>query len=91
MKLAFELDLPDGAFRDGEAALVRAIKEQAAIKLYADGRVTTGEAAAMLDLNRIQFLDVLRRAGTEFRADLDEEDIELLRQRRDAGWPQAGR
>ena len=84
MKVAFDLELPDGAVdRHAEAELVRSIKEQAALKLYADGRVTTGEAARMLGLTRIQFLDLLRRAGVGFRVELDEQDFAQFRRRRD--------
>ena len=46
MKLAFELELPDGAVdQSAEAELVRSVKEQTALKLYSEQRVTTGEAA----------------------------------------------
>ena len=84
MKLAFELDIPDGAVDPGtEAELVRSARQQTVLKLYADDRVTTGEAADSLGLTRIQFLDLLRRSGVEFRADLDDEDFAGLRRRRD--------
>ena len=44
MKLAFELELPDGAVdQSAEAELVRSVKEQAALKLYSEQRVTTGD------------------------------------------------
>ena len=83
MKLAFEFDVPDGAIdRRAEAELVRSVREQAALKLYADGRVTTGEAAGILGLTRIQFLDLLRRSGVGFQAELDDDDFAQLRQRR---------
>ena len=84
MKLAFEFELPDGAVdRCGEAELVRSIKEQAALKLYVDGRVTTGEAADMLGLTRIRFLHLLRSTGVGFHVELDDEDFAQLRRRRD--------
>jgi predicted HTH domain antitoxin len=84
MKLAFELELPDGAVDESaEAELVRSVKEQAALKLYSEQRVTTGEAAEMLGLTRIEFLDVLRRSGVGFHAELDDEDFRMLRRRRE--------
>ena len=84
MKLAFEIEVPDGAIDSrSEAELVRSIKERAALQLYADGRLTTGEAARMLDLTRIQFLDLLHRTSVGFRVDLDEEDFAQLRRTRD--------
>jgi hypothetical protein len=91
VKLAFEIDVPDGAVGPGaEAELLRSVKQQAVLKLYADDRLTTGEAAGALGLTRIQFLDLLRRTGSEFRVELDEEDSAGLRQRRDEHARQAG-
>src|SRR5262249_45361735 len=84
VKLAFEFEVPDGAVdRHAEKELVRSIKEQATLKLYADGRVTIGEAAKMLDATRIQFLDLLRRTGVGFQVELDDQDFTQFRQRRD--------
>ena len=92
MKLAFELDVPDGALAPGaEAELVRSVKQQAILKLYADDRLTTGEAAGALGLTRIQFLDLLRSTGGKFHVELDEEDFAGLRQRRDEHARRAGR
>src|ERR1035437_3830323 len=84
MKLEIELEVPDGAVDKGaEAELIRSVKEQAALKLYSDERVTTGEAAEMLDLTRIQFLDLLRRTDVGFRVELDDEDFAQIRRLRD--------
>jgi predicted HTH domain antitoxin len=80
MKLEIEIELPDGAVdKRAEAELVRSVKEQTALKLYSDQRVTTGEAAEMLGLTRIEFLDLLRRTGIGFRVELDEEDLAQIR------------
>jgi predicted HTH domain antitoxin len=71
MKLAFELELPDGAVdQSSEAELVRSIKEQTALKLYSQQRLTTGEAAEMLGLTRIEYLDYLRRSGIGFQVEM---------------------
>jgi len=79
MKLAFELDVPDGAVEKGaEAELVRSVKEQTVLKLYSEERITTGEAAEMLGLTGIEFLDLLRRTGVGFQVELDDEDFALL-------------
>ena len=84
MKLAFELELPDGAVdQSAEAELVRSVKEQAALKLYSEQRVTTGEAAEMLGLTRIEFLELLRRSGVGFQVELDDKDFEMLRRWRE--------
>ena len=80
MKLEIELEVPDGAVdKSAEAELIRSIKEQTVLKLYAEERVTTGEAAAMLGLTRIQLLDLLGRTGVGFRVELDEEDFAQIR------------
>jgi predicted HTH domain antitoxin len=84
MKLEFELEVPDGAVdKCAEAELIRSVKEQAALKLYSDERVTTGEAAEMLGLTRIQFLDFLRRTGLGFQVELDDEDFAQIRRWRE--------
>ncbi|MGD0618054.1 MAG: UPF0175 family protein [Bryobacteraceae bacterium] len=81
MKLAFELNVPDGALAPGaEAELLRSVKQQAILKLYADDRITTGEVAGALGLTRIQFLDLLPSTGVKFHVELDEEDFAGLRQ-----------
>jgi predicted HTH domain antitoxin len=80
MRLVIELEVPDGAVIQGaETDFIRSVKEQTALKLYADERITTGEAAAMLGLTRIEFLDLLRRTGTGFRVELDDEDFAQIR------------
>jgi predicted HTH domain antitoxin len=92
MKLEIELEVPDGAVdKGGEAELVRSVKEQTALKLYSEQRVTTGEAAEMLGLTRIQFLDLLRRTGVGFHVELDEEDFAQIRRWRDDKAVQSGR
>ena len=84
MKLEIEIELPDGAVdKPAEAELIRSVKEQAALKLYTDGRVTTGEAAGMLGLTRIQFLELLRRTGFGFQVELDDEDFAQIRRWRE--------
>jgi predicted HTH domain antitoxin len=92
MKLEIELEVPDGAFdKRAEAELIRSVKEQTALKLYCDERVTTGEAAEMLGLTRIQFLDLLRRTGVGFRVDLDDEDFAQIRRWREDCTQQSSR
>ena len=92
MKLEIELEVPDGAFdKSAEAELIRSIKEQTVLKLYADERVTTGEAATMLGVTRIQFLDLLGRTGIGFRVELDAEDFAQIRHWREDHARQFGR
>ena len=84
MKLAFEFEVPDGAVdKSAEAELVRSVKEQTVLKLYSEQRITTGEAAEMLGLTRIEFLDLLGRSGVGFQVELDDEDFVMLRRWRE--------
>jgi len=84
MKLAFEIELPDGAVdQSARAELVRSVKEQTALKLYSEQRVTTGEAAEMLGLTRVEFLDLLRQSGVGFQVELDDQDFQMLRRWRE--------
>ena len=92
MKLEIELEVPDGAVdKDAEAELIRSVKEQTTLKLYSDQRVTTGEAAEMLGLTRIQFLEFLRRTGRGFRVELDDEDFAQIRRWREDQIRQSSR
>lgn len=92
MKLAFELEVPDGAVdKTAQAELVCSVKEQTVLKLYSEQWVTTGEAAEMLGLTRIEFLDLLHRTGVGFMVELDDEDFSMLRERRDVQGPKSGR
>jgi predicted HTH domain antitoxin len=90
VKLVVELEIPDGAIDvRSEREFVRSVKEQTALRLYSEERVTTGEAAAMLGMTRIEFLDLLRQTGGEFITDLDREDFEQLRRAHATGRPQS--
>ena len=59
------------------------LAEQTALKLYSDKRVTTGEAAGMLGLTRIRFLEFLRRTGLGFQVEVDDEDFARIRRWRE--------
>ncbi len=91
MKLAFELEVPDGAVdKTAQVELVRSVKEQTVLKLYGEQRITVGEASGMLGLTRIQFLDLLHRSGIGFRVDLDDEDFQMLRRWREDHTSKSG-
>ena len=92
MKLEIEREVPDGAIdKRAEAEFIRSIKEQTVLKLYSDDRVTVGEAAEMLGLTCIRFLDLLRRTGVGFRVELDDEDFAQIRRWREDHARQSGR
>lgn len=42
------------------------VAEWLTLSLFVDGRVSSGKAASLLDLNRIQFLQLLRRRGISY-------------------------
>ncbi len=86
MKLVIELKVPDGVLdTNGEAELVRSVKEQAVLKLYADDRVTLGEGAEILGCTRVDFMHLLTSSGEGYHADLDQEDFEQVKRLRESG------
>ncbi len=85
MKVEFDLELPDGVIDQAvEPELLRCAREQTVLKLYADQRITTGEAARALGKTRIEFLDFPRQHGGTFQVDLYEDDFRMIREWRDA-------
>ena len=82
MKLEIELGIPDGAVdKCAEAELIRSAKEQTALNLYSDDRVTIGEVAGMLGLTRIQFLDLLQRSSAGSRGIPERASVDRQRAR----------
>jgi predicted HTH domain antitoxin len=64
-KLRFEWDVPETLFDEGfpEEAFVQQVKQDAVIRLFAQGRISSGYAAALLGLKRRDFLEFLQRQG----------------------------
>jgi predicted HTH domain antitoxin len=59
--LKFEWDLPAAALDPSfEAELVRAVKQETALRLFADGRISSGFGAELLGISRLAFIDLLR-------------------------------
>lgn len=57
--LHFDWDLPEGALREPFAQdLVDTIKREATLRLFADGKISSGYAAKMLGMPRQEFLDL---------------------------------
>ncbi len=84
MKLAIELNVPEGAVdKNAEAELVRSVKEQTVLRLYAEQRISAGEAAGILGCTRLDFLDLLRVSGVGFLVDLDQSDFDQIREMRE--------
>ena len=54
------------------------------LRLYSENKLAPAEAARLLELNRIQFLDLLRVRAAGYLVELDDEDfrqLDALRQR----------
>jgi len=59
--LHLDWDLPDGALTEPfRTELVEAVKREVAVRLFADGRITSGYGAAMLGISRLEFIDLLK-------------------------------
>jgi len=78
-KLRFEWDVPDTLFDDGfpEAAFLEQVKQDAVVRLFVQGRISSGYAASLLGMRRRDFLEFLQRQGIPFaqytQADWEEE------------------
>jgi len=57
--LHFDWDLPDGALRGPFAQdLIDTIKRETTLRLFADGKISSGYGARMLNISRQAFLDL---------------------------------
>jgi predicted HTH domain antitoxin len=48
------------------------------LRLFANGKISSGLGARMLGIGRIQFLDLLRQRDIPFTVELDDEDFRML-------------
>lgn len=73
----FEWDVPDELFdeRFREEEFLRQLKEDAVVKLFKAGRVSSGYAASLLGMTRRDFLELLQKRGVPF-VRYTEEDLE---------------
>ncbi len=74
-KLRFEWDLPEEVFDDRfrEEQLLARVKEDAVVRLFQEGRLSTAYGAALLGLTRRQFLKLLDRRGVPYFSLSEEE------------------
>lgn len=57
--LHFDWDLPEGALREPFAQdLVEIIKREATLRLFSEGKISSGYGATMLGMRRQEFLDL---------------------------------
>lgn len=74
-KLHFEWDLPEEVFDDRfrEEELVAWVKEDAVVRLFQEGRLSTAYGAALLGVTRRQFFELLERLKVPYLALSEEE------------------
>jgi predicted HTH domain antitoxin len=64
VKLHLDWELPDGALEEPfRTDLVEAIRREAALRLFAGGKISSGYGAQMLGISRWEFIDMLRERG----------------------------
>ena len=85
MKLEIDVDLPREILDQiPSAELGRLCETEIVLRLYSERKLAAAEAARLLSLTRIRFLDLLRERGVGFLVDLDDEDsrqLDALRER----------
>ena len=60
-KLQLEWELPGGALQEPfRTDLVDAVKREEALRLFAEGKISSGYGATMLSISRWDFIDLLR-------------------------------
>ncbi|MBI3988868.1 MAG: UPF0175 family protein [candidate division NC10 bacterium] len=66
--LRFEWDVPDGLFDEQfrEEEFLQGLKEEAVLKLFQAGRITSGSGAKLLGMTRRDFLELLYRRGVPY-------------------------
>jgi predicted HTH domain antitoxin len=74
-KLRFEWDIPETLFDEAflEEAFLEQVKQDAAVRLFTQGRVSSGYAASLLGITRRDFLELLQHRGIPFARYTEEE------------------
>ena len=61
VRLHLDWELPDGALEEPfQTDLVEAIRREAALRLFAGGKISSGYGAQMIGISRWEFIDLLR-------------------------------
>lgn len=61
VRLHLDWELPDGALEEPfRTDLVEAIRREAALRLFAGGKISSGYGAQMIGISRLEFIDLLR-------------------------------
>jgi predicted HTH domain antitoxin len=79
VRLEIELDVPEDAVDEAlQAELTKEATETAVLRLFANGKISSGRGARMLHIGRIRFLDLLHQRDIPFTVELDDEDFRML-------------
>lgn len=90
MKLEIDVDLPRGILdRIPVDELGKLCGTEIVLRLYRERKLAPAQAAKLLRLSRIQFLDILRERGVGFLVELEEEDFRQIRELRQRYAPKA--
>jgi hypothetical protein len=85
VKLEIDIDLPPRILDQiPPDELGKLCGTEIVLRLYSEDKLAPAEAAKLLGLSRLQFLDLLRERGVGFRVELDEEDFRQIRELRQA-------
>ena len=62
------------AFGYSQSDVQRRVVEWLALSLFIEGRISSGKAARLLTISRVEFLDLLRRRGIAY-VDMTQEEL----------------
>jgi predicted HTH domain antitoxin len=76
-EISFEVRLPSDLLQFGydQARVQRNVKEWLVLSLFTDGEISSGKAARLLGISRIEFLNLLRRRGIAY-VDYSSQELE---------------
>jgi predicted HTH domain antitoxin len=65
--IRLEMEIPEGLVDESfETELLKEFREETALRLFRDGKVSSGFAAKLLGMSRLQFLALLQQRGIPF-------------------------
>lgn len=90
VKLEIDVDLPREILDQiPRGDLGKLCRTEIVLRLYGEQKLAPAQAAHLLGLSRIQFLDLLRERGVGFQVELDDEDFRQLEDLRQRHSPEA--
>jgi predicted HTH domain antitoxin len=83
-KIHLEMELPEGLVDTAlEEELRKSFREETALRLFREGKISSGFAAHLIGIPRVQFLHLLRQRGIPFiqyTAEDYHEDLKAIEQ-----------